>query len=308
MSGPPEADAGGPSLAQPALHEAGPGDPAGSLPGGSHEQGLALDRSAALAEGAPGIPANFVFWALGVVLVLSLGGLLGEHLFSAAGLNPTSTSAPTPTTTVRETPAPTPIPANDRSLQAPLAAFMGLTSSRSGPAPSFMLTSQTGQAVPLPVQPPRVVVLTFFDASCNDICPVLASEVAQADTDLGPAASQVEFLTVNTDPAALAQSAEAPVLTGTGLGALANWHMLTGPLASLNAVWKAYGVSISLDAKTGLEAHNDVIDFIDPRGDLRYRATPFANESASGIFSLPAASISRWGQGIATYAEKLAGQ
>lgn len=306
MSGPPEA--GGPARAQPALHEAGPGDAAGAPGGGSHEPGQALDRAAALAEGAPGIPANFIFWALGIVLVLSLGGLLGEHLFSAAGLNPTPTPAATPTTTVRETPAPTPIPANDRSLKAPLAAFMGLTSSRSGPAPAFMLTSQTGQPVPLPVQPPRVVVLTFFDATCNDICPVLASEVEQAETDLGPAASQVEFLTVNTDPAALAQSAEARVLTGTGLGKLANWHMLTGPLASLNAVWKAYGVSISLAAKTGLEAHNNVIDFIDPRGDLRYQATPVADESATGVFSLPAASISRWGQGIATYAEKLAGQ
>ena len=36
-----------------------------------------IDRAAALAEGAPGIPAKFVYWVLGVVLVLSLGGLLG---------------------------------------------------------------------------------------------------------------------------------------------------------------------------------------------------------------------------------------
>lgn len=307
MSGPLETE--GASRAQPALHEAGPGGAPGASGGAPHGEEPALDRSAALAEGAPGIPANFVFWALGIVLVLSLGGLVGEHLFSAAGLNPTPTTAPTPTTTVRETPAPTPIPANDRSLEAPLAAFMGITTSHPGPAaPAFTLTSQTGEPVSLPVQPARVVVLTFFDASCNDICPVLASEIEQADADLGAAASQVEFLTVNTDPAALAQSAEAPVLTGTGLGALANWRMLTGPLASLNAVWKAYGVSISLEAKTGLEAHTDVIDFIDPRGNLRYRATPFADESATGAFSLPATSISRWGQGIATYAEKLAGQ
>ena len=118
-----------------------------------------------------------------------------------------------------------------------------------------------------------------------------------------PAASDVEFVTVNTDPTALAQSAEAPVLSKTGLGALPNWHMVTGPLATLNAVWKAYGVSISVDKKTGLEAHNDVMAFIDGRGDLRYRATPFADESTTGTFSLPPASIARWGQGIATYAE-----
>ena len=307
MSGPLETE--GAARVRPAHNEAGPGAATGASGGAPHGEEPALDRSAALAAGAPGIPANFVFWALGIVLVLSLGGLLGEHLFSAAGLNPTPTTAPPPTTTVLETPVPTPISANDRSLNAPLAAFMGIATPHSDPAaPAFTLTSQTGQPVSLPVQPARVVVLTFFDASCNDICPVLASEVEQADADLGQAASQVEFLTVNTDPAALAQSAEAPVLTGTGLGALANWRMLTGPLATLNAVWKSYGVSISLDAKAGLEAHNDVIDFIDPRGDLRYRATPFADESKTGAFSLSAASISRWAQGIATYAEKLAGQ
>ena len=31
-----------------------------------------IDRSAALAEGSPGIPIKFVYWGLGVVLVLSL--------------------------------------------------------------------------------------------------------------------------------------------------------------------------------------------------------------------------------------------
>ena len=50
-----------------------------------------------------------------------------------------------------------------------------------------------------------------------------------------------------------------PALSETGLGALPNWHMVTGPLATLDAVWKAYGVSISVDKKTGLEAHNDVM-------------------------------------------------
>ena len=116
----------------------------------------------------------------------------------------------------------------------------------------------------------------------------------------------VEFVTVNTDPSALAQSDETPSVQGTGLGSLPNWHMVTGPLATLNAVWKAYGVSISVDAKTGLEAHNDVMDFIDPQGDLRYRATPFADESSDGDVQPARASIARWAQGIATYAERIA--
>ena len=213
------------------------------------------DRASALAQGSPAIPPNFVFWVLGVILVLSVGGLVGEHVFSFAGLNPTPTS--TPTTAARAAPAATPgapVPATDHSLNAPLAAFMGVSAPSPRAAPPFTLTDQAGLPWSVPAQPPRVVVLTFFDAPCNDICPVLASEIEQADADLGPLAARVEFLTVNTDPTALAQSSDAPVLQRTGLGALSNWRMLTGPLASLDAVWKAYGVSISADTKTGLEA------------------------------------------------------
>jgi cytochrome oxidase Cu insertion factor (SCO1/SenC/PrrC family) len=148
-------------------------------------------------------------------------------------------------------------------------------------------------------------VLTFFNAPCNDICPVLASEIEQADANLGAQAGDVEFVTVNTDPSALAASAETPAVNGTGLGALPNWHMVTGPLTSLNPLWKAYGVSITLETKTGLEAHNDVMDFLDPQGIVRYRATPIADESSTGAYTLPAPSEARWAQGIAMYAARL---
>ena len=200
-----------------------------------------IDRSAALAEGAPGIPLKFVYWALGAALVISLGGLIGEHLFSSTGLNPVATTTPRPVaTTVPEATATVPVP--DRSLNSSLASFMGLSVLTPHHATPFTLTDQAARPTPVPALSPRVVIVTFFDAPCNDICPVVAAEIVQADADLGPAASDVEFVTVNTDPTALAQSAEAPVLSKTGLGSLSNWHIVTGPLATLNAVWKAYGV------------------------------------------------------------------
>jgi cytochrome oxidase Cu insertion factor (SCO1/SenC/PrrC family) len=150
-------------------------------------------------------------------------------------------------------------------------------------------------------------VLTFFNAPCNDICPVLAAEITQADALLGARAADVEFITVNTDPARLAASAEAPAVNGTALGTLPNWHMITGPLAVLNTLWKSYSVSISLDPKTGAAVHNDVMDFVDPQGIVRYRATPFADESPTGAFTLAGPSEARWAQGIATYAGRLVG-
>ena len=306
MSGSVETDGGMPDARPGAGPAARPGTPsdADTVP-----EAPALDRAAALAEGAPGIPAQVIWWVLGVVLVVSLVGLLGEHLFSSSGLNPapaTTTTSPNP---VRTSPADTPAPPTpDRSINAPLASFMGLIVPSPRHATPFVLTDQHGQPVSVPAQPARVVVLTFFDAPCNDICPVLASEIQQADADLGARAGGVEFVTVNTDPSALAASAEAPAVNGTGLGALPNWHMVTGPLTSLNPLWKAYGVSISLDTKTGREAHNDVMDFVDPQGIVRYRATPFADESSTGAFTLAAPSEARWAQGMAAYAGRLVGQ
>jgi cytochrome oxidase Cu insertion factor (SCO1/SenC/PrrC family) len=269
-----------------------------------------IDRTAALAEGAPGIPTQFIWWVLGAVLVLSLSGFIGEHLLSASGLNPTPATTTTAPNPIRTSPGATPTPpAPDRSVNAPLASFMGLTFPSPRQATPFVLTDQLGQPVSVPAHhPPRVVVLTFFNAPCNDICPVLASEIEQADADLGARADDVEFVTVNTDPSALAASAEAPAVTGTGLGTLPNWHMVTGPLTSLNPLWKAYGVSISLDTKTGLEAHNDVMDFLDPQGIVRIRATPFADESSTGAFTLAAPDEVRWAQGIAMYAGRLIGR
>ncbi|MGO8863560.1 MAG: SCO family protein [Acidimicrobiales bacterium] len=292
----PSSGVGAGKVPPPSTDAAGDGAPSPENP--------PIDRTAALAQGAPGIPTKFVYWALGVVLVVSLGGLLGEHLLSSAGLNPVATTVPsTAATTV---PVPTPsIVTPERSIDSSLASFMGVTVLAPHPASPFTLTDQSGQPTSVPAQPPRVVVLTFFNAPCNDICPVEAAELEQADTDLGAAAADVEFVTVNTDPLALAQSADAPVLAETRLASLPNWHMVTGPLATLDSTWKAYGVSISVEKKTGLEAHNDVMAFIDPRGDLRYRATPYADESSTGTFSLPAATIARWGQGIATYAAQL---
>ncbi len=270
-----------------------------------------IDRAAALAEGAPRVPTHFVWWVLGAALVLALGGLLLEHVFSATGLDSASVSTTTtaPPNPVRTAPGDTPAPPPARrALSASLPGLMGLTSPSPRPAPAFTLTDQHGAPVSVPASPPRVEVMTFFNAPCDDICPVLAKELQEADADLGARAGQVEFVTVNTDPTALAASAESPILTGTALGTLPNWHMVTGPLATLNSVWKAYGISISVSAKTGTEAHNDVMDFIDPGGFLRYQATPFADESTTGTFSLAAATEARWAQGIALYAERLIGQ
>jgi cytochrome oxidase Cu insertion factor (SCO1/SenC/PrrC family) len=242
-------------------------------------------------------------------VVLGLGGAVGDHLLSSVGLNPGAapTSPSTTPTFGTAVLAPPGSPPSAREVDASLPAFMGITTLPGSTAPAISLRDQSGQAVSLTQERGDAVVLTFFDAPCQDICPVLSAEIRQADADLGPQAGHVVFLTVNTDPDALSPAPAVSAAARTGLATSANWHFLTGSLPVLDGIWKAYGVSVNVSPSSGLVAHNDVMYFIGPTGRLRYRATPFADESASGAYSLSPANIDRWSQGITTYAGRLLG-
>jgi protein SCO1/2 len=268
------------------------------------------ERAAAFRRVEPKVPRNFGIIVVAVFAVLGLGGVLGEHLLSSVGLNPASTTpstVPRPVTDGTAVVAPPRAPSTAQEVGSTLPAFMGITALARTPAPGFTLVDQAGAPVSLADERGDVVVLSFFDSPCDDICPVLSAEIRQADADLGAEASRVVFLVVNTDPAALSAAPASTAAARTGLGAVANWHFLTAGLGTLNDVWKAYGISVTVSSASGLVAHNEAMDFIDPTGHLRYRATPFADESATGTFSLPATDIARWGDGIATYARRLLG-
>jgi len=268
-----------------------------------------VDRHALFAAGPTPIPRKAVVIALCAVLVLGLGGTFLEHVLSSVGLNPKAarTAHPTVPPPLPSSSGSSPVHPGPQPVTASLQAFMGLTRMDQTPAPRFALVDQEGRPVSLGQLHGSVVVVSFFDGPCNDICPVLADEIHQADVLLGPSSADVEFVTVNTDPDALAVSGLAPAAAAAGLGKMTNWHILTGPLPTLNSVWRTYGITITVDSATRAVAHNDLLYFIDPAGRLRYRATPFADEQPDGAYSLRAASVSRWALGIATYARDLAG-
>jgi protein SCO1/2 len=281
---------------------------------GEHERQLdppllsEAERAAAFRRIEPKVPPRFALIVVAVLVVLGIGGTLLEHLLSNVGLNPDATT--TGQTTVTSLPgliAPPGSTPSTPQVGAPLPEFMGITP-RSGAAAGFSLEDQAGHPTSLADERGHAVILTFFDARCQDICPVMSAELLRAANDLGSARSRVVFLTVNTDPVALSSAPASTAAVRTGLGTLATWHFLTSNLTTLNAVWRAYGVSVNVSRTSGIVAHNDVMYFVDPSGLLRYEATPFANENSAGAFSLPSASIDRWGQGIATYARQLLGE
>ncbi|HEY5025477.1 MAG TPA: SCO family protein [Acidimicrobiales bacterium] len=267
------------------------------------------ERAAAFQTAEPKVPRKFALIAVCALAVLVVGGAVGERLLSAVGLNPDGATTPassSPTVSPPPIAPPAALPSTPE-VGASLSDFMGLTSLPARSAPAISMVDQTGRLVSLADERGAVVVLTFFDAPCQDICPILSTELVQAAADLGPKASHVVFLTVNTDPLALSTAPAVTAAARDGLGAVTTWHFLTSNLDTLNGVWRAYGVSVNVSQTSHLVAHNDVLYFIDPAGHLRFEATPFADESPTGAFSLAPATIARWGQGIATEAGRLLG-
>jgi protein SCO1/2 len=252
------------------------------------------ERRALLEAGPTKIPRRAVAWGLVAAVVLTLGGIAGEHLVSAVGLNPKS--SPTTTTTLH--------------LGGGLSPSSALLSFEPVPAvrvPDVTLTDQRGQRVALRSLTGKVVVVTFFNASCRDVCPVVAAEVRRANELLGRRRADVVWLTINTDPLRLGAFPPPPAVTATGLGALSNWHYLTGPLRTLNPIWKDFGVSISVYVRQRAVVHNDVLYVVTPRGRLVARGSPFSDEARNGTVTLPAPLERIAGDGLAAAVAKRLG-
>ena len=268
-----------------------------------------VDRAAAFSGGPPKLPRKYLTMGAAAIVLLGLGGVWLQRLFADIGLNPTKPPR-----------AGTPRPAAPALLPSAIHVTHGSTAPRPGGraldafaglqplvptrAPRFDLTTQRHSHLSLAQLRGKVVVLSFFDAACDDICPVIAKEVIAADRDLRRAAASVAFITLNTDPRALAWSPSPPAGVTTGLERLRNWSFLTGPLATMNPLWRAYGIGIEV-AASGQIAHNEEIVVLGANGAARYRLTPVANESRTGAYGLSATSIARFASAIARTVESL---
>lgn len=237
------------------------------------------------------MPRRVLIWAFVALLVLGVGGALLERSLGTSSLQRTAT-APT-------TPAPT-IPLATPGLAASLPAFLNIVV-ESGKAPAFSLSNPLGQPITIRALAGRVVLVSFFGARCNDICPVVAAELKIAGGRLGAERARVAFLTINVDPGATSLSAARLAGIRSTLSALPGWQFLTASLSSLNGVWSSYGIAVDYQPSSGAIAHTEAIYLIDPGGRLRYRFTPFANETSKGHYQLNAASLHRFGDGIASY-------
>jgi cytochrome oxidase Cu insertion factor (SCO1/SenC/PrrC family) len=197
---------------------------------------------------------------------------------------------------------PSGIPATVSTSQSYLMALSPISSQ---PAPDFQLTDQHGQTFSLASLRGHVVVLGFSDPHCTDVCPIVSQETVDAYHDLGGAASNVVFVTVNVNPYV---TGVADMATYTGqhqLSTVPSFHFVTGAVSDLQAVWKAYGIEVIAPNPTADVQHTDSLYFIDPQGRERYIASPSVDHTAKGVAYLPAGPLASWGQGIARVSESL---
>ncbi len=212
---------------------------------------------------APGVLAR----ATGFVLVVAVG-LVGAVPMAAASASPNA--SPIVTEALNGTPTEV---------------------ATSAPAPPFALVDQAGRAVSLASLRGKAVALTFLDPVCTWTCPLIAQTFRRADALLGAEAAKAAFVAIVANPVYRSVPTVDAFDRQEGLGAVSNWLYLTGSLRQLEAVWKAYGIEVTLSPAGAMVNHSEIVFVIGPRGRMRVvlnsdpGVTPSARSSMATLVS-----------------------
>jgi cytochrome oxidase Cu insertion factor (SCO1/SenC/PrrC family) len=222
---------------------------------------------------SPGRRSKSILWGaagmlvvVGMVCVLLAAGLI-QHSPGAAATRPLAAVEPGINT------------ASSLLLQlVPQSAPLSV-------APALSLTDQDGKHVTLSQFRGKTVVLSFNDDQCEDLCTLLAQDVVAANQDLGTAAKDVVFLSVNANPYYPSATSVKQWTDAHGLGSAPNWIFVTGSPTQLAKTAADYGEPIELDPKARTVVHGSDLFFIDPAGQIAALGQ-FGTESAStALFS-----------------------
>lgn len=136
------------------------------------------------------------------------------------------------------------------------------------PISEFTLLDQNSREFQFSKLAGRVVIVAFAYTTCPDVCPLITAALRQVQNGLTQdERNKVFLLTITTDP-----EIDSPkVLAGYGkrYGAdFANWSFLTGEQASLQKVWKNFGVGVKRKGR-GLVDHTPLTALVDRQGKMR---------------------------------------
>lgn len=162
----------------------------------------------------------------------------------------------------------------------------GLILSPAQAAPPLTLRNYTGTTVSLAAFKGKAVFVTFVYTHCPNVCPLIVSNLAAAQRSLGAQAGNVRFIAVTVDPKGDTAAAVKTFLTTRG--AAGRMDYLIGSTAELAPIWKAWHVTVTLNAAT--LQHSDLTYGITASGKL---AIVFPSDFNSGQIVHDAALLQR---------------
>jgi protein SCO1/2 len=171
-----------------------------------------------------------------------LGALVGAALLSACGSS---------------------APQNPNAIHP---GFQGLIIRPQKPAPPLALLNYTGQPVSLQSFRGRAVLVTFVYTHCPDVCPLIVSNLAAAQRQLGTDASRLQIIAVSVDPKGDTPSAVKTFLAARR--AAGRMDYLIGRRKQLLPIWNAWGIAVTVNRYEATEAHTALIFGITPRGKI----------------------------------------
>lgn len=115
--------------------------------------------------------------------------------------------------------------------------FAGAERSPQIPPADFTLRDQDGQRVSLRDTRGKVTVLTFMYSTCQDSCPVIASQIRGALDDLG---HDVPVLAISVDPANDTELTARRFVNRQSL--TGRMRFLLGSRAQLAPIWKRFAI------------------------------------------------------------------
>jgi protein SCO1/2 len=133
-------------------------------------------------------------------------------------------------------------------------------------APSLSLRNYTGKQVSLSSFRGRAALVTFVYTHCPDVCPLIVSNLAAAQRQLGSQADRVQIIAVTVDPKRDTPSAIRTFLTARG--AKGRMDYLVGARKQLRPLWKAWGVAVVADRNQLTTGHSDIVYGITASGRI----------------------------------------
>jgi protein SCO1 len=165
-------------------------------------------------------------------------------------------------------------------LQPPIYEGIALE----GMAADFSLIDQQGATLSLSNLQGQVVVLTFLDSQCQEICPLTAAHLRMAHQALGAATHAVTFIGINVNTAAAAVTDVAAATRKWQLDEIPSWHFLTGRRENLEPVWQAYDIGVA--SAEGELLHTPGVYVMDGTGHKRWYVST-AHTEAYDIQEIP---------------------